>query len=88
MVQYDEFSGNYTHHSNGEIVGHCRNMYCPLLYLNPGGLDMIKLMTFPGRTETCLRHSDSNNPLLILWTANNSKYKQIDLSKTLKVAYL
>lgn len=41
------------HHSKGEIVGHCKNTYCPLLYLNPWGLDIIILKTFPGSTETC-----------------------------------
>ena len=50
---YVTISTNTTHHSNGEIVGHCRNMYCPLSYLNPWGLDMSKLKTFPGSTETC-----------------------------------
>lgn len=43
-----------THHSNEEIVGHCKNMYCPLLYLKPFGFDMIKLRTSPGSTETCI----------------------------------
>ena len=42
-----------TYHSNGEIVGHFKNIYCPLLYLNPLGFEMIKLKTSPGSTETC-----------------------------------
>jgi hypothetical protein len=40
------------YHSKEEIAGHCRKMYCPLLYLNPCGLDKIKLRTFPGSTDT------------------------------------
>lgn len=49
-------SNNFSHHSNEEIDGHWRNMYCPLLYLNPFGLDMTMLKTSPGRKETCIRN--------------------------------
>lgn len=50
--QFELILESKTNHSKGEIVGHFRNMYCPLLYLNPGGFAMIKLITFPGRTDT------------------------------------
>lgn len=40
------------HHSKEEIVGHCRKIYCPLLYLKPPGFVITKLNTPPGSTET------------------------------------
>lgn len=63
MTGYLKESGILMNHSKGEIVGHCINMYCPLLYLNPCGFDMTRLKTFPGRTETCRDRTISFNLL-------------------------
>lgn len=37
-------------------MGHCRKIYCPLMYLNPFGFAMTKLKTPPGSTETYKIH--------------------------------
>ena len=37
-----------TYHSNGETAGHWTYIYCPLLYMNWGGLDICNARTFPG----------------------------------------
>lgn len=39
---------NLSYHSKGEMSGHLRNMYMPLLYLKLEGLTKCRESTFPG----------------------------------------
>lgn len=48
MKGFSKENGPQKYHWKGETAEQLTNTYCPLLYLNPWGLDIWMARTFPG----------------------------------------